>query len=317
MANSTPEGAPDSLELIPCPLCGSVRSQLFIAVRDRLQGRDLDADGDKRYEIVTCSGCGFRFLNPRPRVQELWKYYQGGAYDPHRRRGGGVVSIIYRLLRPLSVGYKAAQVSRGLKPGSLLDVGCGSGEFLCEMKRRGWRVLGIEQDEGAAQIARAAGCEILVGDPLETDLAQNRFDLITFWHSLEHLPFLKGAFAGICAHLAPAGRLVVALPNPDSLDARIYKSRWAAWDAPRHLYHFRPADLKNLVRQGAGDLRLVKMGSLPLDPFYHALLSEIIWSRGFMALVKAIRGTLIGFESLLAGLRSGSGSTIVYVFQKP
>lgn len=226
------------------------------------------------------------------------------------------MGLVYRLLRPFSVGFKARQAAAGLSLGAVLDVGCGTGEFLVEMRRRGWQGWGIEKEEAAAQIAREAGCPVLMGDLLDVDLEGRTFDLITLWHSLEHLPDPKGVLAELSRHLKSSGRLVIALPNPDSLDARFYRSRWAAWDAPRHLYHFRPTDLQQLLSQASGDFKLIKMISLPLDPFYHALLSEISWSQGLAMLPKVVRGGAVGLGSWLAGLRAGQGTSILYLFMK-
>jgi len=318
MANSPETDARDSLEILPCLLCGGQNCRPVYQVSDRLQARFQSGQvkEPETYHIVACSACGFRFLNPRPRAQDLGKYHQGGAYGPHQREGGGAVGVVYRLLRPFSVGYKARQATRGLAPGDLLDVGCGTGEFLREMRRRGWQTLGIEKEEKAAQIARDSGCPVLSGDPLETDLSNRTFDLITLWHSLEHLPDPIRVLAKLTKHLRSLGRLVIALPNPDSLDARFYRSRWAAWDAPRHLYHFRPGELERLVRQSSGEFRLIKTASLPLDPFYHALLSEISWSHDLSVWAKAIRGSVIGLLSFFSGFAALRGSSNLYIYQK-
>lgn len=317
MGNNPAPHAQDSFEHPACLLCGGEAFQPIFPVRDRLQfkggGR---AQAPERYNIVACAACGFRFLKPRPRAQDLAKYYQSATYGPHQRRGGGAVGWLYRLLRPFSVGHKAGQVAGGLTAGAILDVGCGTGEFLAEMQRRGWRTLGIERDESAAAIARESGCEVLIGDPLEIDLADRRFNLITLWHALEHLPNPRAALSKLAAHLKPEGRLAIALPNPDSLDARFYKARWAAWDAPRHLYHFRPSDVQRLISQIPGDFELIRTASLPLDPFYHALLSEVCWSQGLTAMIKGIRGGMIGLISYIVGFRSLRGSSILYLYQK-
>lgn len=305
-------------EEIACPLCEEPSFRLVHEVRDRLQARDSRTAGrlTDTFRIVACLTCGFRYLNPRPRDEHLAKYYRTEGYDPHRRSGGGIVGMLYRLLRPFSVGFKAAKISKGREPGRLLDVGCGSGEFLIEMQRRGWETLGIEEDETAARLAQASGCPVLIGDPLEVALPNATFDLITFWHALEHLPDIKGTIAKVTARLERGGILAIALPNPDSCDARFYGSKWAAWDAPRHLYHFRRCDLERLLQSASGQFRLIRSHALPLDPFYHALLSEISWSRGAAAILRALRGLVIGAVSFGAGFKAGSGSSTLYLFEK-
>jgi SAM-dependent methyltransferase len=301
---------------IPCPLCGSGDYCKFQDVPDRLTFHIERAHNQPRenaYRIVACSSCGFLYLNPRPLSSDLKDHYSADSYDPHRRRGGGLVGLLFRASRRFTTRWKATQICRNLNPGSLLDVGCGTGEFMVELKRRGWQVTGIEISTEAAAIATERGCEVLIGDPAEIVLGET-FDLITLWHSLEHLPDLRGAVTRMSGALKPGGHLAVALPNPGSVDALFYGSRWVAWDAPRHLYHFSPADL-NVLFAPLG-LQLLRKKSLPLDPFYHALLSEVSWSTGVMAGIKAPRGLFLGAISFLAGLKPGSGSSNLYIFNK-
>ncbi len=253
------------------------------------------------------------YLNPRPKPEFLSEYYQFEQYDPHRQTGGGVTGSLYRWVRPFSVGYKASLITRRLAPGSLLDVGCGSGEFLLEMKNRGWQVLGIEADHDAAQIVRSRDIPVLVGDPTRVSLPSRRFDVITLWHALEHLPDLQESLIQITSWLQPQGLLVIAVPNPDSWEARFYGSRWVAWDAPRHLYHFRHRDLDSLLTPLG--LRWQKYASLPLDPFYHSLLSATTRAQGMLQPLRLFRGLLVGTCSFLRGFKAGRGSSVVYLYQ--
>lgn len=317
MTNSGAGDVPADLVNIPCPLCGTLPFRPLYTVRDRLDPNVAQAKSppqDKTYQIVTCSSCGFLYLNPRPTAWELQRYYQTESYDPHRRRGGGAVGHLFRLMRPLSIRWKEAKVNKAKTKGILLDIGCGTGEFLRHMSDCGWDSIGVEMDEKAAKAAESIGCTVIVGDPAEVHLPESNFDLITLWHSLEHLPGLTGTADNISAALKSGGKLAVALPNPDSLDARHYGARWAAWDAPRHLYHFRPRDLQALMQPRG--LQLIKMWSLPLDPFYHCLLSESRGSAEWSTGIRAVRGLLLGILSFFAGLRPGKGSSTLYLFVK-
>ncbi len=305
------------LEEVPCPICGTTQCRLVHTVRDRLSGHNVQFKGEPQentYSIVACSSCGLLHLNPRPRLADLSHYYQSESYDPHRRRGGGMVGFLYRFLRPLSVNFKVAKVAHGRTTGCVLDIGCGTGEFLLAMKRRGWEVLGIERDPEAAGRAQALGCPMIMGDPREVSLPEANFDLITFWHALEHLPDLKGVLSRILAKLKPGGLLAIALPNPESLDARYYGSNWVAWDAPRHLYHFRLQDLQKLLHPHG--LVWWKCHALPLDPFYNALLSEVSWARGFRKALGVSRGLILGICSYAAGMKPEKGSSVLYLFRK-
>lgn len=317
MTNTGVEDVPSELEEIPCPLCGTRPFHIYQTVRDRLDPSTARTKGqpqEKAYRIVACSSCGFLYLNPRPSLGELYKYYHTENYDPHRRQGGGIISSLFRFLRPFSIRWKSAKIRKDKLKGSLLDIGCGTGEFISHMKDRGWDVMGVEIDVKAAKVAQSAGCTILVGDPADVSLPGKGFDLITLWHALEHLPNLSGAVDNIASALKTGGRLAIAVPNPDSLDACFYGPRWAAWDAPRHLYHFCRRDLLKVMEPRG--LHPVKSCSLPLDPFYHSLLSELSWAPGRASALKALRGLLIGGLSFITGLKPGKGSSIFYLFEK-
>lgn len=308
---------PDTFQDIPCPLCGTLDYSLRYDTPDRISFHLERAQNQPRenvFQIVACSSCGFLYLNPRPDQSHLQNYYRADSYDPHRRRGGGLAGALFRFTRQFTIRWKAAKVSKDLTPSSVLDVGCGTGEFMVEMTRRGWQVVGIEISTEAATTAKEMGLNVKLGNPAEVDLQQNAFDLVTLWHSLEHLPDLKGAVNRVSNALKPGGRLAIAVPNPDSVDARFYGLRWAAWDAPRHLYHFRPKDLVALFKPKG--IRMQRKTALPLDPFYHALLSELSWSSGLTAGIKVPRSLLVGGVSFLAGLKPDYASSILYIFSK-
>ncbi len=309
--------SPADFEEIPCPLCGSTSFEVHLLVQDRLSSHHAEKDKGPQelaYRIVACSSCGFLHLNPRPKPDRLESFYVSETYDPHRRRGGGVMGCLFRSARRLMLGWKAAAAGGKREPGYLLDIGCGTGEFAAEMRRRGWQSFGIEANRDAAEAAREKGVEVTVGDPADCLEEVNRYDLITLWHSLEHLPYLKRSAQRIAAALKPSGRLAVALPNPDSFDARYYRRRWAAWDAPRHLYHFKPQDTEVLF--SAFHLHRVTKRAMPLDPFYHALLSELTWNRSPFVKVKAIRGLFVGVVSFITGLNADRASSVLYIFEK-
>lgn len=317
MENRGSADLPQQFEEIPCPLCGTRPFRLVYTVQDRLHSepaRTKNQPQGAAFCIVACSSCGFLYLNPRPIPEKLKEFYHSEKYDPHIRRGGGWVGALYRWIRPFSIRRKAALVWHRREPGTLLDVGCGTGEFLQYMKRCGWRVLGVESDAGAAQQARSAGCDVLTGDPATVSFPDLKFDLVTFWHSLEHLPDLRGTLDAVAKRIRPGGILAVALPNPDSFDAGFYRSLWVAWDAPRHLYHFKRRDLEKLL--SAYNIRWFATRSLPLDPWYNALLSELSWTSGVRALPKIVRGMGIGLISFIRGWKPGEGSSNLYLFVK-
>jgi 2-polyprenyl-3-methyl-5-hydroxy-6-metoxy-1,4-benzoquinol methylase len=180
-------------------------------------------------------------------------------------------------------------------PGRLLDVGCGPGEFLAEMSRRGWQVAGLDADPKAVERARARlGPAVACHGVEELPPSSGPYDVITLWHVLEHLERPRQALQLLAAQLAPGGRLLIAVPNLESIDARTYGPDWVAWDAPRHLQHFTWATLERLCREQG--LRPIARRGLPVDAPYNALMSERLrWERRRMSV-----GLIVGLPRAAA-----------------
>jgi len=244
----------------------------------------------------------------------LARFYHAENYDPHSGKGQSWIGKLFHLARFFTLQWKYSAISAGMKKGSLLDIGCGTGEFLVHLKSRGWDVTGIEQDERAASIARANDIDVLVGDPADLLPGEQQYDLVTMWHSLEHLPRLDASVEKIIDVIKSDGRLCIAVPNPNSYDAMRFGARWAAWDAPRHLYHFRPEDVKRLILPHA--LELLAMKQMPLDAFYHSLLSSTCWEDSKSNIAVLAGSLFTGLISFLKGINSTRGSGILYIFSK-
>jgi 2-polyprenyl-3-methyl-5-hydroxy-6-metoxy-1,4-benzoquinol methylase len=211
--------------------------------------------------------------------------------------------------------------------GTLLDVGCGTGEFLREMRRAGWTVRGVESDEGAARHARGRhGLDVVCGDIHDVGPSDGTFDVVTMWHVLEHLASPQRALALIRGVLKPRGLAVIAVPNVESVDAAVYGSDWNAYDAPRHLHHFSFEVLDRLCRDAG--LELSRRRSLPADAAYNAFSSEALrWRRRGTGL--AGRGAGVGRAAFVAArslvavapFRRGSapfsGSTLLTFWVRP
>ena len=151
------EDVSSNFEEIPCPLCESHSNRNFIKVRDRLKTKvpwTGNKPREKDFQIVACSSCGFLYLNPRPVPERLQYYYQIEDYEPHRSSGGALISRTFRLVRIYTLRWKAARVTAGIEPGNLLDVGCGTGDFLGYIKNFDWNVTGIEYNQRAAESAK-------------------------------------------------------------------------------------------------------------------------------------------------------------------
>jgi 2-polyprenyl-3-methyl-5-hydroxy-6-metoxy-1,4-benzoquinol methylase len=190
--------------------------------------------------------------------------------------------------------------------GKILDIGAGTGDFLLECKNQNWDILGIEPNEKAKTTAVGKG--IKIGDTIE-QLESNSFDVITMWHVLEHVPDVEHQVAELKRLLKPSGTIIIAVPNFKSYDANHYKSNWAAYDVPRHLWHFSKIAIEKLFEKQ--NMNLAEVKPMWFDSFYVSLLSEK-YKTGKMNFVS---GFLIGFVSNLVGIFKNEFSSHIYILK--
>lgn len=291
---------------INCPLCGSDKYSLFIKTYDR-----FDPNKKEIFKIVRCDRCGFVYLNPRPMGHEIYKYYKREDYDPFVSSGDSTSfrSQVYKLIRKINLNLKAARISKISKPGNLLDVGCATGEFLFTMKKRGWNVVGVEPDEKARGYAQDSGITVF---PNIGDVSNNeKFDIVTFWHVLEHVYDFYKTMDYVSKFIKEGGFLIVAVPNIDSIDFKIYDKNWVALDSPRHLYHFSPVTIRNLLRRY--NFKMVNSWPITFDLLYNQLMSYYLkypLYKGWLTLLKGVLYSL--FKTYVISVRYSS--TLVYNF---
>ncbi|TND10606.1 MAG: type 12 methyltransferase [Bacteroidetes bacterium] len=248
-----------------CPVCGSKEIEKKLQCRDFTVSKEL-------FDIVSCKKCSFFFTNPQPEVSDLGRYYESDDYVSHSDTSKGIVNWLYQRVRKTTLKRKLKLVNRLSGQGKLLDIGCGTGHFLHTAKTGGWETIGIEPSESARKVAREKfGINAFEEDHLVQLQAQS-FDVITMWHVLEHVPFLNERVAELKRLLKPGGVLIVAVPNHLSHDADHYKENWAAWDVPRHLWHFAPSDIKNLF--GKQQMGVKEILPMKFDAYYVSMLSE-------------------------------------------
>lgn len=248
-----------------CPVCESGEFILFLNCKDYTVSRET-------FSIVECSSCHFKFTNPRPETNKLGEYYKSEDYISHSNTSKGFINATYQTVRKYTLLKKLQLISKFYKTGSLLDIGCGTGEFLNICQNAKWKVIGIEPDSNARKSAIEKYSLIVKPEEEISKLIDNSFDIITMWHVLEHVPRLNDRIEELRRLLKPNGVIIVAVPNCNSLDATIYKQEWAAYDVPRHLYHFTPADIERLFRKHG--LKLVNTLPMIFDSFYVSMLSE-------------------------------------------
>lgn len=250
-----------------CPVCGTAGISKVITATDYTVSLE-------KFDIFQCSGCQLRFTQNAPDASSIGKYYKSENYISHTNTSKGIVNRMYQLVRNIANSQKRKLVERttGLKKGVLLDIGSGTGYFTAEMSKTNWDVTGLEPDADARKIAQELNNFKL--DPIEKfyQLPAGKFDAITLWHVLEHVHELKSYVKHFKTLLKDQGKLYVAVPNYQSLDAEVYKEHWAAYDVPRHLYHFSPNAMKILME--AEGLKIIETKPMWFDSFYVSLLSS-------------------------------------------
>jgi SAM-dependent methyltransferase len=262
--------------------------------------------------VVTCNSCGFTFTNPRPFANDMDRYYASEDYISHSNKATGLKERIYQIARRRAIRGKHTLLARYHPNGRVLDVGCGTGHFLAYLASRGYLVQGVEPSTTAREQAIREHA-LAVVPALTAITAQENFQVVTMWHVLEHVPDLRATFKRLYALLAKGGLLVIAVPDRESWDAGHYGTEWAAWDVPRHLSHFRRADVKTLLHEHG--FELVEIRRMWLDAYYIALLSE--GYRGHSPLLAFPLALLKGsWSNLLALLGTRPTSSSLYVARK-
>jgi len=290
-------------QLVQCPVCGNSSFNDWLTCKDYLVS-------NTEFHIQSCNQCGFKATSPRPTASEIGHYYQSDQYISHSDTKQGLVSQLYHTVRKITVQQKVKLINQ-LQPdkGSLLDIGCGQGYFLEAGKAAGWQVAGVEPDSFArAQASDRMGVQVV---PSIKELPDSSsFAVISMWHVLEHVHSLHDTLSWIRDHTQPKGHLVVAVPNHQSWDARHYRQYWAAYDVPRHLYHFGPDQMRDLLKRYGFTVK--EQRPMLFDAFYVNLLST-----------KNRDGQSAYVESFLNGIRSnwsayrngGNFSSLIYIAQ--
>lgn len=291
--------------LAACPVCGTAAWRPFLAPKDHTVSA-LD------FPLTTCGACGFCVTNPRPTRSDIGRFYESRDYISHTNTAVGLQDRWYQIVRRRAIRGKHRLIARYKPNGRVLDMGCGTGEFLGFLKSRGYLTTGVEPNIKAREQA-IANHALEVFPSLEQTPALEQFQVITLWHVLEHVHDVRDTLKKLHARLAREGLLVIAVPDRDSWDAQHYGAHWAAYDVPRHLSHFRRADLHRLLaEQGFEQLATKPMW---FDAPYVAMLSEKYKGAGpLMALVK---GGLVGMASnLIAATTPRPTSSTLYIAQK-
>ena len=290
--------------LVNCPACSG--SNLL----NKLDCIDHSTSKEK-FTIVSCETCDFTFTNPRPKDNSLEKYYKSDMYISHTNNTKGLFNWMYHIVRKYAIRTKLELLKKTSKNKNHLDIGCGTGEFLNACKVAGYNTKGIEPSELARnQAIRNYNLSVSENTNLN-QFKENQFDSISMWHVLEHVPSLNKTIEEINRILSKKGKVIIAVPNHKSWDAKYYKEFWAGWDVPIHLWHFSRLSIEKIFNNN--NFKLVNKKPMIFDSFYVSILSEEFKT----GKKKFIRGFITGLISNIVGIFSKRGySSIIYVFEK-
>ncbi len=289
-----------------CPVCSSTN------IAPQLTAKDYTVS-QKEFVVWHCNNCTVRFTQDVPEQNAIGAFYQSDNYISHSDTKKGFINTLYHTVRNHTLNKKRQLIINevGMTKGELLDIGCGTGAFLNTMKTAGWGITGLEPDFTARKKA-----EDLYGiHPMEPEklfeLKPASYHAITMWHVLEHVHELHAYIKQLETLLAPSGKIFIAVPNYTSKDAGTYQEHWAAYDVPRHLYHFSPAAMEQLVAKH--NLKITAIKPMWYDSFYVSMLSEK-YKNGKGNIIKAFFN---GFVSNVKAMADKTAcSSVIYVISK-
>ena len=286
-----------------CPWCGSDKAQINLWLKDEFLSKE-------DFHICECLNCGLLYTMPRPSKDKIGNYYKSEEYYSHQENKKGFIPKIYESVKKVNLKHKYKLSTEGIETGSMMDIGCGVGDFIHTVEEKGWQCLGVEPLDDAKTIAKTrVKADIIRSEELE-NLPDASFDLITMWHVLEHVDDLKWQVTQLQRLVKPKGRIVIAVPNYKSYDGQYYKEHWAAYDVPRHLNHFNKQTITKIFK--ASGLELKKTDKLIWDAYYISYMSEHYKFHKF----PLIKGAYRGLVSNCKARRSGEWSSMVYIFEK-
>lgn len=271
----------------------------FLTVKDH-------AVSGETFQLLPDETMDMLVTHPKPSNADLPKYYQSEDYISHSDSKKSWLDKLYYLVKKYALQRKLKLVEKYVGKGRLLDFGAGTGEFLLAAKSAGWQVTGLEPGQKPKALAQSKGIP-MVDDTAEIETDSQ--DVVALWHVLEHVADLDTKIGEFNRLLSENGVMFIAVPNFKSYDAQHYGDFWAAYDVPRHLWHFSKGAIQQLfAKQG---LEVVDIVPMPFDSFYIALLSEKYRS-GKQHLFKAF---YIGCLSNWKARKSKEYSSLIYVIK--
>jgi len=282
----------------------NMNNMVFISTKDYTVSNES-------FDLILDDELDMLITFPQPKKEDLGKYYESEKYISHTDSKQSLFDKVYQTVKRYTVSKKVKFIDGFVGSKSttktLLDVGCGTGDFLVGSKKNNWKISGVEPNETARQITESKISQNIVEDISE--LKYDQYDVITLWHVLEHVPNLTEYISQLKKLLKTDGTLLIAVPNYKSYDAKYYGKFWAAYDVPRHLWHFSRKAIKELFKKEK--MEVVKTHPMLFDSFYVSLLSEK-YKTGNQ---NPIRAFFIGLRSNMKAIRTKEYSSHVYVIK--
>ena len=288
-----------------CPACGTSDWHHYLSCKDYTVSHET-------FNLKECRTCSLVVTSPRPLNDNLGKYYLSEDYISHTDKPASLLDRIYVFARSFALKWKIMIITQELQGRkNLLDYGCGTGNFLKAAHHAGWTIAGVEPSPIARTAAqRNTGAAIAQS----LDDLKDSFSVITLWHVLEHVPDLNETLVKLKSLLEETGTLFIAVPNHASYDGQRYKSIWAGYDVPRHLWHFTPDNMKILVSKHG--LKLKRIVPMKLDAFYVSMLSEKYKNHQKLGPIQMIRAFFAGLQSNSQARKTGAYSSLIYILTK-
>jgi len=255
--------------------------------------------------------------NPQPKIKDLGKYYESEDYISHTDANKTLFDKVYQIAKNYAIKRKVALIKKFKIQNSkfkILDIGTGTGDFLTACKKENFNVVGVEPNQKAFKISKSKleninSINFELYNSIEKVKKENQFDIITMWHVLEHIPNLEDYIIQLKKLLKPNGTLVIAVPNYKSFDATYYKEFWAAYDVPRHLWHFSKKAISLLFKKEK--MEVEKILPMKMDSYYVSILSE----KNKTGKSNPIKAFFIGWLSNLKALSSKEYSSLIYIIK--
>jgi 2-polyprenyl-3-methyl-5-hydroxy-6-metoxy-1,4-benzoquinol methylase len=291
------------IEIKNCQICSEQSFKKVFELKDYFLSKE-------DFNIVKCENCGFLFTNPQPHPENLGDYYKSEEYVSHSNSKKGFVNSAYHIVRNYTLNKKFKMVKSIMSKGSILDIGCATGEFLNVFKLDKWTTLGIEPDKDAKKFAVENYNLNIENENYLENIDENSFDIITMWHVLEHVPNLNKRLETLNKILKDDGNLIIAVPNYKSYDADYYGKFWAAYDVPRHLFHFSKSTMEKLLIKHGFQIENIK--PMKFDSFYVSMLSEKYKNQKS----NILNAFWVGLKSNFKAIKSNDYSSLIYIVKK-